>query len=50
MSLKKIEKSQNALSIRVSPINTDSQKTPAECRFEQIFHPFELNTDNTPHF
>jgi hypothetical protein len=32
MSLKKMEKPQNALFTRISPINIDSQKTPAECR------------------
>jgi hypothetical protein len=35
MSLKKTGKSQNAFSIRIFPINADSQKTPAECRFHR---------------
>ena len=32
MSLKKVEKAQNVLLAKVSSINTESQKTPAECR------------------
>ena len=32
MSLKKAEKAQNVLLAKVSSINTESQKTPAECR------------------
>ena len=34
MSLKKAEKPQDVLYIKVASINTESQKTPAECRFE----------------
>jgi hypothetical protein len=34
MSLKKVGKPQNALFIRFSPINANSQKTPAECRLD----------------
>jgi hypothetical protein len=36
MSLKKTGKSQNAFSIRIFPINADSQKTPAECRLNGL--------------
>ena len=32
MSLKKAEKPQDVLYIKVASINTESQKTPAECR------------------
>ena len=35
MSLKKVEKAQNVLLVKVSSINTESQKTPAECRLEK---------------
>jgi hypothetical protein len=35
MSLKKVGKPQNALFIRFSPINANSQRTPAECRFDR---------------
>ena len=34
MSLKKAEKPQDVLYIKVASINTESQKTPAECRAE----------------
>ena len=34
MSLKKAEKPQDVLYIKVASINTESQKTPAECRFQ----------------
>ena len=34
MSLKKAEKPQDVLYIKVASINTESQKTPAECRLE----------------
>ena len=45
MSLKKTGKSQNAFSIRIFPINADSQKTPAECRLDdtsRVFQTFAL--------
>ena len=35
MSLKKAEKPQDVLYIKVASINTESQKTPAECRFQE---------------
>jgi len=34
-----MEKPQNALFTRISPINIDSQKTPAECRLQQLSIP-----------
>ena len=36
MSLKKAEKPQDVLYIKVASINTESQKTPAECRLLHI--------------
>ena len=36
MSLKKAEKPQDVLYIKVASINTESQKTPAECRIQQL--------------
>ena len=37
MSLKKAEKPQDVLYIKVASINTESQKTPAECRIFTMF-------------
>ena len=36
MSLKKAEKPQDVLYIKVASINTESQKTPAECRIDIV--------------
>ena len=36
MSLKKAEKPQDVLYIKVASINTESQKTPAECRLNKL--------------
>ena len=36
MSLKKAEKPQDVLYIKVASINTESQKTPAECRIQAL--------------
>ena len=40
MSLKKIEKIQDALQIKLSSINTESQKRPAECRVKAMAKKF----------
>ena len=40
MSLKKAEKPQDVLYIKVASINTESQKTPAECRVYSNLNPY----------
>ena len=47
MSLKKAEKPQDVLYIKVASINTESQKTPAECRLVNAITPAIATTPIT---
>ena len=47
MSLKKAEKPQDVLYIKVASINTESQKTPAECRVHRNDHQQSDDQDDT---
>ena len=50
MSLKKAEKPQDVLYIKVASINTESQKTPAECRILSFLqsHFYDIKKKNSP--